>query len=49
MANVERGLRGLPGEPGAAGDRGEAGPAGKLPVAKLYREGAVAYEGEVVL
>lgn len=56
----ERGDRGEPGPPGPQGDagpvgppgqigeRGEAGPPGKMPVARVFKAGAVHYEGDVV-
>jgi hypothetical protein len=46
------GAQGVPGVPGAQGERGERGPegaSGKFPIAKLWKQGAVSYEADVVV
>jgi hypothetical protein len=46
------GAQGICGIPGAQGERGERGPEGapgKLPIAKLWKQGAVSYEADVVV
>ena len=48
-AQGEQGDRGEPGERGVPGERGAAGAPGRLSAAKAFVEGAVHYEGDVVL
>jgi hypothetical protein len=43
------GVPGIPGTQGERGERGPEGPIGKLPIAKLWKQGAVSYEADVVV
>jgi hypothetical protein len=45
----EQGLPGIPGLKGDRGERGPEGPRGKLPIAKLWKQGTVSYEADVVV